>query len=48
VGNTAELLNTVAALRPGTTTSVALQRGERALEVDLKVAQRPAAKRAGR
>jgi serine protease DegQ len=48
VANTAELLNTVAALRPGATTQVALQRGERALEVNLKVAQRPAARPASR
>ena len=41
VTNTAELLAAVAALQPQAVTRVAVQRGARALELDLTVAQRP-------
>ena len=41
INNTAELLAAVAALQPQTTTSVAVQRGPQALELNLTVAQRP-------
>jgi serine protease DegQ len=42
VANTAELLNAVAALAPGGNAAIAVQRGEQALELSVKVAQRPA------
>jgi serine protease DegQ len=42
VGNTAELLNAVARLPPGSSTAIGLQRGDKALDVTVKVAQRPA------
>ena len=41
VANTAELLNAVAALPPGSDAAIALQRGDKALDVTVKVAQRP-------
>jgi len=41
VGNTAELLAAVAALKPQTTTQVAVQRGAQPLILNLQVAQRP-------
>ena len=41
INNTAELLAAVAALQPQTVTSVAVQRGPQALELNLTVAQRP-------
>lgn len=42
VANTAELLNVVAGLPPGSDAPVAVQRGDKALDVTVKVAQRPA------
>jgi serine protease DegQ len=42
VANTAELLNAVAALPPGSDAAIGLQRGDKALDVTVKVAQRPA------
>ena len=44
VANTAELLNAVAALPPGSSTAIGVQRGDKSLEVTVKVAQRPAAR----
>lgn len=41
IRNTAQLLNAVAALRPQSETSIGLQRGSQALEVKVRVAQRP-------
>jgi len=41
VSNTAELLNAVAALPPGTDAVVAVQRGDKSIDVTVKVAQRP-------
>jgi serine protease DegQ len=41
VANTAELLNAVAALPPGSDAAIALQRGDKAVDVKVKVAQRP-------
>jgi serine protease DegQ len=43
VANTAQLLAAVAALKPGTLTTVRVQRGEKALELPATVAQRPKA-----
>jgi Do/DeqQ family serine protease len=45
VANTAELLAAVAALKPQTAASVAVQRGAQALQLNLTVAQRPKAQR---
>ena len=42
VANTAELLNVVASLPPGSDAPVALQRGTQALDLKVRVAQRPA------
>jgi len=44
VANTAELLNAVAALPPGTDAAIAVQRGDKAVDVKVKVAQRPASR----
>ncbi|MDH4290263.1 MAG: trypsin-like peptidase domain-containing protein, partial [Aquincola sp.] len=44
VANTADLLNAVAALPPGSDAAIALQRGDKALDVTVKVAQRPASR----
>jgi serine protease DegQ len=41
VDNTAQLLNAVAALKPNSPTTIAVQRGERTLEIKVQVAQRP-------
>jgi serine protease DegQ len=41
IGNTAELLNAVAALPPGSSAAIGVQRGDKALDVTVKVAQRP-------
>jgi serine protease DegQ len=41
VANTAELLNSVAALPPGSNAAIAVQRGDKAVAVNVKVAQRP-------
>jgi Do/DeqQ family serine protease len=48
VGNTAELLNAVAALPPGSSAAVRVQRGDKALDMNVKVAQRPARQQAAR
>ncbi len=48
IGNTAELLNAVAALPPGSSAAIGVQRGEKALDVTVKVAQRPARQPAAR
>jgi serine protease DegQ len=42
VANTAELLNVVASLPPGSEAPVGVQRGDKALDVTVRVAQRPA------
>jgi serine protease DegQ len=44
VANTAQLFNAVAALKPNDTAVIGVQRGERALELNVKVAQRPKAR----
>ncbi len=41
VANTAELLNAVAALPPGSNAAIAVQRGDKVVDVKVKVAQRP-------
>ncbi|MEY8877641.1 MAG: S1C family serine protease [Leptothrix sp. (in: b-proteobacteria)] len=41
VANTAQLLNQVASLTPASRATVSIQRGEQAMELQLKVAQRP-------
>jgi serine protease DegQ len=41
VANTAELLNAVASLPPGSNAAIAVQRGDKAVAVTVKVAQRP-------
>ena len=45
IANTAQLLNAVAALKPGSAATVAVQRGDRAVELKLQVAQRPPTQR---
>ncbi len=45
VGNTAQLLAAVAALKPQSEAGVEVQRGEQALQLKLRVAQRPPAQR---
>ncbi len=45
VGNTTELMSAVAALRPRSEALIAVQRGERGLEVRLVIGERPAAMR---
>jgi serine protease DegQ len=45
IANTAQLLNAVAALKPGSAATVAVQRGDRAVELKLQVAQRPQTQR---
>ncbi|MEO5771822.1 MAG: trypsin-like peptidase domain-containing protein, partial [Burkholderiaceae bacterium] len=42
IANTAQLFNAVAALKPGQPASIAVQRGDRAVELKVQVAQRPA------
>lgn len=44
VANTAQLFNAVAGLRPNETAVIGVQRGERALDLNVKVAQRPKAR----
>ena len=44
IANTAQLFNAVAALKPGNTALIAVQRGERALELKVQVALRPPSK----
>ena len=41
ISNTAQLFNAVAALKPGNPATIAVQRGDRALELKVLVAQRP-------
>jgi serine protease DegQ len=41
VANTAELLNAVASLAPGSNAAIAVQRGDKVVAVNVKVAQRP-------
>jgi serine protease DegQ len=41
VANTAELLNAVASLPPGSNAAIAVQRGDKVVDVKVKVAQRP-------
>jgi serine protease DegQ len=48
VANTAQLLNAVAALKPLSSAVITVQRGEQAVDLTVKVAQRPKAKVAGR
>ena len=48
IANTAQLFNAVAALKPGSATTIAVQRGERALELKVQVALRPPSRRAER
>jgi len=48
VVNTAQLLNAVAALRPRSDTVIGVQRGDKALDLKVRVAQRPAPQAAGR
>ncbi|MEW6706848.1 MAG: trypsin-like peptidase domain-containing protein [Pseudomonadota bacterium] len=45
VANTSQLLNAVAALRPRSEALIGLQRGDKALQVKVRVAQRPAPQR---
>jgi Do/DeqQ family serine protease len=42
VASTADLLGAVAALPPGSTATIGVQRGDKALELTVKIAQRPA------
>ena len=42
IANTAQLFNAVAALKPGQPAAIAVQRGDRAVELKVQVAQRPA------
>ncbi len=48
IANTAQLFNAVAALKPGEPAVIAVQRGERAVELKVQVAQRPPSQRAQR
>jgi len=48
IANTAQLFNAVAALKPGSPATIAVQRGERALELKVQVALRPPSQRAAR
>ncbi|MEY4906966.1 MAG: hypothetical protein RL260_684 [Pseudomonadota bacterium] len=48
VVNTSQLLNAVAALKPLSSAVITVQRGEQAVDLTVKVAQRPKAKVAGR
>jgi Do/DeqQ family serine protease len=48
IANTGQLLNAVAALKPNSTAMVAVQRGDRAVELKVLVAQRPPAQRGER
>ena len=44
VANTSQLLNAVAALKPQAAAVIGVQRGDKAMEVNVTVAQRPKAK----
>ena len=46
--NSAQLFNAVAALKPGNTATIAVQRGDRAVELKVQVALRPPSQRAER
>ena len=48
IANSAQLFNAVAALKPGDAATIAVQRGERAVELKVQVAQRPPSQRAER
>ncbi len=48
IANTAQLFNAVAGLKPGSAATIAVQRGERALELKIQVALRPPSQRAPR
>ena len=48
IANTAQLFNAVAALKPGEPAKIAVQRGERAVELKVQVAQRPPSQRVER
>ncbi len=48
IANTAQLFNAVAALKPGNAATIAVQRGDRALELKVQVALRPPSQRADR
>jgi len=48
IGNTAQLFNSVAALKPGEAVAIAVQRGERTVELKVQVAQRPPTQRGER
>jgi Do/DeqQ family serine protease len=48
VGNTTQLLNAVAALKPKAVTSIGVQRGSQALDVQVTVGQRPSVRAAAR
>jgi serine protease DegQ len=45
VANTAQLLSAVAALKPRSQAVIGVQRGDKALQVTVTVAQRPKARR---
>ena len=47
ISNTAQLFNAVAALKPGNPATIAVQRGDRALELKVLVAQRPPSQQRG-
>ena len=48
IANTAQLFNAVAALKPGHAALIAVQRGDRAVELKIQVAQRPTSQRTPR
>ena len=45
VANTTQLLNAVAALKPGRETTIGVQRGQQAVQLKVTVGQRPPARR---
>ena len=48
ISNTAQLFSAVASLKPGTPATIAVQRGERGVELKIQVAQRPPSQRGER
>ncbi len=48
ISNTAQLFSAVASLKPGTPATIAVQRGERGVELKVQVAQRPPSQRGER
>jgi Do/DeqQ family serine protease len=48
ISNTAQLFNAVAALKPGASANIAVQRGDRTIELKVQVALRPPSQRAER